>query len=112
MKFIISYDLPNKKWHVMFNPKEGFQEQYGIRNYKSLEGTSFNGNLIVCKCSSRYFDLILTPLVTSPVGVIFKVNPIFLNKLFSYKNVCLGCKRKVNLPEFKQWMIIQKLKYL
>lgn len=112
MKFIISYDLPNKKWHIMEGITGGLSEQNGTRNYKSLEGTLFDGDLIICKCSSKYFDLAHLSLDTFPDGQIFKDNPIFLSQIFSYKNVCLGCKRKVNLRDFKEWMVIQKLKYL
>lgn len=120
-EFTISYDLPNEKWHIMEIPTghnysfNGIKAEINTRNYTALNGTLYDDNVIICKCSYNYFDLINYPLDTFPDGAIFKNDTndtIVLSEIFKYKKVCLGCKRKVNLKDFKQWMVLQKFKYL
>ena len=76
----------DNKWHILY------KLDYSLRMYETS-----------CKHFIHYFNS-------------YSIKPGFIggkNKSINYKDICEECiKTYSNIKKFKQWLIIQKLKYL
>ena len=108
-KRILSWDKRRKKWHLMIPIWTGDMITASCE-FKKRPGNRFVDYTTVE--FSKHGHLSQTSQNTFPAGILLK--DINVNQIFKYKNICKSCIKKEisNIKEFKNWLVLQKLKYL